>query len=80
MSNWHPVALGCGHLLQGPAMYEMPAQGSGDPERVECPEGCGMVEFVLPLYINVEDRGKNTVEISLGWLEAGDGVEVDGEV
>ena len=61
-------------------MYEMPAQGSGDPERVECPEGCGMVEFVLPIYINVEDRGKNTVEISLGWLEAGDGVEVDGEV
>jgi len=76
MNDWVPVALACGHLLQGQAMYEMPAEGSGEPALVECPRGCGMVEFVLPIYLQNRQRG-NVVEVSLGYLEAGDNIDVN---
>lgn len=39
-----PIALSCGHLLQGPAMFEM---RPGQETLIECPEGCGMVRFVI---------------------------------
>ena len=39
-----PVALSCGHVLQEPTSFEI---GGGRPATLECPEGCGMVEFVI---------------------------------
>jgi hypothetical protein len=78
MSNagWVPVALVCGHVLMGQAMYEMPAVGSGEPERVECPDGCGMVEFVLPPDFQGRARGP-FVEHDLGYVAGGTDVEID---
>lgn len=38
-----PLALACGHLLEGFAQFEA---GGGEPPVVECPRGCGMQPFV----------------------------------
>lgn len=74
MMEWIPVALGCGHLLQGPAWFE---SGGGKPTLVECPEGCGMVEFVLPPGIAELDPDPGTAQvIDLGYLEEGDNIEI----
>lgn len=75
MSDWVPVALACGHVLQDQAMYEQPAVGSGEPARVECPHGCGMVEYVLPPDLQNRPEGPY-VEIDLGWLDEGDNVDI----
>lgn len=69
--EWIPVALACGHLVEGQAWYEV---GGGKPPLVECPEGCGMVEFVLPPDVQGRPEGP-FVEIDLGWLEPGDEIE-----
>jgi hypothetical protein len=44
MMEFIPIALACGHILRGPAIFEM---YPGEPTLIECPEGCGMVEFVI---------------------------------
>ena len=67
-----PVALACGHLLQEAAWFEA---GGGEPTRVECPEGCGMVEFVLPPGVAGFDPDNATV-IDLGYQEAGTNISV----
>ena len=77
MSDWVPVALACGHILQELAMYEEPAAGSGEPARVECPEGCGMVEYVLPPEFQNQPRGENVTVIDLGYLDRGDSVDLN---
>jgi len=77
--NMIPVALSCGHVLQDVACYQMPARGSGDPELVECPEGCGFVEYVLPPAYQGKFTGENIVIIDLGYLEAGTEVEIEVE-
>jgi hypothetical protein len=76
MNGWVPVALACGHVLTEQALYEMPADGSGEPERVECPDGCGMVEFVLPPEYQNRPRGPY-IEIDLGHQEAGTEIEIE---
>lgn len=73
--GWVPVALACGHLLRGHAMYQVPAKGSGEPELAECPDGCGMVEFVLPPDYQNRPKGP-FIEIDLGHVEAGSDVEI----
>lgn len=41
-----PIALGCGHLIDRPALFEIHPDGS-DISRAECPDGCGMQPFVV---------------------------------
>ena len=78
MSGFIPLALACGHVVTDQAMFQAPAAGSGEPELVECPEGCGMVEYVLPPGIGPFNR-ENVMEIDLGYLEACTEVEFDVE-
>ena len=54
--GWVPVALACGHVLQGAAWYEIPARHSGEAALVECPEGCGMVEYVVEPEMEIEEE------------------------
>lgn len=54
MLEYVPVALRCGHLVDGPAWYDV------DPKRipvrlVDCPKGCGFVEYVCEPIEQEED-------------------------
>jgi hypothetical protein len=43
MVEFVPLALACGHIAEGWLKFEL---AEGEPPRVQCPEGCGLVGFV----------------------------------
>jgi hypothetical protein len=85
-----PIALACGHVVTDWAWFEAPAVGSAEPARVECPEGCGFVEFVVEPHEgqqtclcqpgrHVCGKENTTVVSDLGYRDQGDEIEVDFE-
>lgn len=79
MMEFVPVALSCGHLIEGIAHFD-----TGPPPRVECQQGCGWQTFVIEPnescaamptpgtrcdVCGVEHR---ILEIDLGDIEGGD--------
>jgi hypothetical protein len=84
MMDFVPLALGCGHHAEGMQHFRFDPE---KPTEVLCPEGCGWQRYVIEPHEG-EFRclcppGRHTcgevttVVADLGFLNAGDDVEVD---